>query len=60
MPFPSQDEMLRLFETGKKNNSVTLETIKKYFNIETFDNNKIDDIGFHLQVFRKNDLSNVS
>ena len=46
--------------SGKKNNSVTLETIKKYFNIETFDNNKIDDIGFHLQVFRKNDLSNVS
>tara|TARA_B100002019_G_C21215176_1_gene571617 strand:- start:502 stop:1257 length:756 start_codon:yes stop_codon:yes gene_type:complete len=60
MPFPTENEMLRLFEIGKKNNSITLGDIMKYFNIETFDNDKIDEIGFHLQVFRKKDTTNVS
>ena len=44
MQFPTENEMLRLFEIGKKNNSVTLDNIMKYFNIETFDNNKVDEV----------------
>jgi hypothetical protein len=60
MLFPTENEMLRLFEIGKKNNSVTLGDIMKFFNIETFDDNKVDEIGYHLQVFRKKDTLNVS
>ncbi len=60
MTFPTENEMLKLFEIGKKNNSITLGDIMKYFNIESFNNNKIDEIGLHLQVFRKKDYTNVS
>jgi predicted O-methyltransferase YrrM len=60
MGFPAVSEMMGLSETGKRNNSVTMGDIKQYFGVSEFDGTKIDEIGLHLQVFRKRDLNNVS
>jgi len=60
MGFPTENQMSQLFKTGIENNSMTMNDIKQYFNISDVDHTKIDEIGYHLQVFSKNDMSNVS
>lgn len=60
MGFPSVNQMAQLFKIGIANNSITMNDIKQYFNITDVDHTKIDEIGYHLQVYSKTDASNVS
>jgi len=60
MTFPTENQIAQLFKTGIANNSTTMNDIKQYFDVSDVDHTKIDEIGHHLQVIRKNDITNVS